>query len=99
MRVATRRTPGGTVGPESESAGRGRMLQLECLRQCCNGCSRELRTSSGPYITPVTVVCFGVVWIAIALLHSARGWRVALGSADSHRPLAEGGMGAGLVVP
>jgi hypothetical protein len=32
-------------------------------------------------ITPVTVVCFGVVWIAIALLHSARGWRVALGSA------------------
>jgi hypothetical protein len=43
-RVATRRTPGGTVGPESGSARRGQMLQLECLRQCCNGCSRELRT-------------------------------------------------------
>jgi hypothetical protein len=32
-------------------------------------------------ITPVTVICFGVVWIAIVLIHNARGWRVALGSA------------------
>ena len=32
-------------------------------------------------ITPVTVICFGMLWFAIALLHNARGWRVALGSA------------------
>jgi hypothetical protein len=32
-------------------------------------------------ITPVTVICFGIVWIAIALMHNARGWRIALGSA------------------
>ena len=32
-------------------------------------------------ITPVTVICLGMVWFAIALLHNARGWRVALGSA------------------
>jgi hypothetical protein len=32
-------------------------------------------------ITPVTVIGFGIVWFAIALMHSARGWRVALGSA------------------
>src|SRR5215469_9765884 len=32
-------------------------------------------------ITPVTVICFGMTWFAIALLHNARGWRVALGSA------------------
>jgi len=32
-------------------------------------------------ITPVTVIGLGIVWFAIALLHNARGWRVALGSA------------------
>lgn len=32
-------------------------------------------------ITPVTVICFGIAWFAIALMHNARGWRVALGSA------------------
>lgn len=32
-------------------------------------------------ITPVTVICLGIVWFAIALLHNARGWRIALGSA------------------
>ena len=32
-------------------------------------------------ITPVTVFCLGIAWFAIALLHNARGWRVALGSA------------------
>ena len=32
-------------------------------------------------ITPVTVICFGLTWFAIALMHNARGWRVALGSA------------------
>jgi hypothetical protein len=32
-------------------------------------------------ITPVSVVAFGIVWFAIALVHNSRGWRVALGSA------------------
>jgi hypothetical protein len=32
-------------------------------------------------ITPVSVVAFGIVWFAIALMHNSRGWRVALGSA------------------
>lgn len=32
-------------------------------------------------ITPVTVIGLGVTWLAIALLHNSRGWRVALGSA------------------
>ncbi len=32
-------------------------------------------------ITPVTVICFGIAWFAIALVNNARGWRVALGSA------------------
>jgi hypothetical protein len=32
-------------------------------------------------ITPVTVIGFGIVWFAIALMHNERGWRVALGSA------------------
>src|SRR5215469_4750654 len=32
-------------------------------------------------ITPVTVIGLGIVWFAIALLHNARGWRIALGSA------------------
>ncbi len=32
-------------------------------------------------ITPVTVICLGITWLAIVLLHNARGWRVALGSA------------------
>jgi len=32
-------------------------------------------------ITPVTVVCFGIVCLAIALLHNERGWRIALGGA------------------
>jgi hypothetical protein len=31
-------------------------------------------------ITPVTVIGVGIIWFAVALLHSARGWRVALGS-------------------
>jgi hypothetical protein len=32
-------------------------------------------------ITPVTVICLGIAWFAIALMHNSRGWRVALGSA------------------
>jgi hypothetical protein len=32
-------------------------------------------------ITPVTVIGFGVALLAIALIHNARGWRIALGSA------------------
>jgi len=32
-------------------------------------------------ITPVTVIALGIIWFTIALLHSSRGWRIALGSA------------------
>jgi hypothetical protein len=32
-------------------------------------------------ITPVTVIALGIVWFTVALLHSSRGWRIAIGSA------------------
>jgi len=32
-------------------------------------------------ITPVTVIAFGIAWFTIALMHSSRGWRIALRSA------------------
>jgi hypothetical protein len=31
-------------------------------------------------ITPVTVIGLGIIWFAVTLMHSERGWRVALGS-------------------
>jgi hypothetical protein len=31
-------------------------------------------------ITPVTVIGVGIIWFAVALMHSERGWRIALGS-------------------
>jgi hypothetical protein len=31
-------------------------------------------------ITPVTVIGLGIIWFAVTLMHSSRGWRVALGS-------------------
>ncbi len=31
-------------------------------------------------ITPVTVVGVGIIWFAVTLMHSSRGWRIALGS-------------------
>jgi hypothetical protein len=31
-------------------------------------------------ITPVTVIGVGVIWVAVTLMHSSRGWRIALGS-------------------
>jgi hypothetical protein len=31
-------------------------------------------------ITPVTVIGLGIIWFAVTLMHSSRGWRIALGS-------------------
>lgn len=36
-------------------------------------------TAADP-ITPVTVIGVGIIWFAVTLMHSSRGWRIALGS-------------------
>ncbi len=45
------------------------------------GAARLARATPADPIDPVSVVAFGAIGLAIALAYSARGWRVALGSA------------------
>jgi hypothetical protein len=56
---------------------------LVCLALYAVRAEREHLGQAPPAdpITPVTVIGLGVVWFAIGLLHYARGWRIALGSA------------------
>jgi hypothetical protein len=53
----------------------GSLYVLHALREHVGGQS----TPADP-ITPVTVIGVGIIWFAVTLMHSSRGWRIALGS-------------------
>jgi hypothetical protein len=53
----------------------GSLYVLHALREHVGGHG----TPTDP-ITPVTVIGVGIIWFAVTLMHSSRGWRIALGS-------------------
>ena len=60
------------------------LLSIAALGACTSIDVRHIvREHQGltPPVDPITVICLGIVWFALALLHNARGWRIALGSA------------------